>query len=319
MTDAAFEADPVIGVACLTRFTSALECSSRGGVISDWLGGSAGLIVQADYGRFGIHPFDRGSGGREFDRVERSERNGQCNGGHGPPDYRLLSVLKCARATQYAIVLVAGLLAGLLLVMPGEWWRLGLGGVIGLSQQWIFRPTGGRLTLENAVATAALGVEAFNQLARWGFGPVQDVSAPPQPSATNRVVIVGGGFAGVSTARYLEQAVGADRSISLTLVSDTTALLFTPMLAEVAGSTLEPTHISSPLRSALRRTDVIRGHVDRIDLDQRLLEVTAEAGASVRTLAFDHLVLALGSVSNFLGLTGVPTPRSTSNRWPTRW
>jgi len=148
---------------------------------------------------------------------------------------------------------------------------------------------------------------------------VLDVSAPPQPSATNRVVIVGGGFAGVSTARHLEQAVGADRSISLTLVSDTNALLFTPMLAEVAGSTLEPTHISSPLRSALRRTDVIRGHVDRIDLDQRLLDLTAETGASVRTLAFDHLVLALGSVSNFLGLTGVPTPRSTSNRWPTRW
>src|SRR5258708_1504967 len=77
------------------------------------------------------------------------------------------------------------------------------------------------------------------------------------------------------------------------------------MLAEVAGSSLEPTHISSPLRSALRRTDVIRGRVEHVDLDQHVVLVGAEAGKSVRTLPFDHLVLALGSVSNFLGLTGV--------------
>ncbi len=55
------------------------------------------------------------------------------------------------------------------------------------------------------------------------------------PAVRTRILILGGGFAGVTTAIHLERAFGADPSISLTLVSDTNALLFTPMLAEVAG------------------------------------------------------------------------------------
>ena len=84
-----------------------------------------------------------------------------------------------------------------------------------------------------------------------------------------RIVILGGGFAGVTTAIHLERAFGADPSISLTLVSETNALLFTPMLAEVAGGSLEAAHISSPLRTSLRRTAVIRGRVTEIDFEER--------------------------------------------------
>jgi NADH dehydrogenase len=69
--------------------------------------------------------------------------------------------------------------------------------------------------------------------------------------AKTRVVILGGGFAGMTTAECLEREFDADRSVSFTLVSEGNALLFTPMLAEVAGSSLEPTHISSPLRTSL--------------------------------------------------------------------
>jgi len=49
-----------------------------------------------------------------------------------------------------------------------------------------------------------------------------------------------------------EEKLRGDLSITLTLVNDTNALLFTPMLAEVAGSSLEASHISTPLRSTLR-------------------------------------------------------------------
>ncbi|MDQ6670387.1 MAG: NAD(P)/FAD-dependent oxidoreductase [Chloroflexota bacterium] len=124
----------------------------------------------------------------------------------------------------------------------------------------------------------------------------------PAPPITHRIVIVGGGFAGVTTAQHLEHAFGADASVSMTLVSETNALLFTPMLAEVAASSLEPTHISSPLRTGLRRTRVIRARASRIDLDRRCVELGAPDGGE---LAFDHLVLAVGSVSNYLGLDGV--------------
>ena len=123
----------------------------------------------------------------------------------------------------------------------------------------------------------------------------------PHLPITHRIVILGGSFAGVTTAQHLEHAFGPT-PVSMTLVSKTNALLFTPMLAEVAASSLEPTHISSPLRIGLRRTRVIRARASRIDLDRRCVGLGAADGGE---LAFDHLVLAVGSVSNYLGLDGV--------------
>src|ERR671932_2517938 len=144
-------------------------------------------------------------------------------------------------------------------------------------------------------AVFGLLAQALTDLALWRFGPERTATAPA-PAVRMRIVILGGGFAGVTTAEHLEQAFGADRTVSLTLVSETNALLFTPMLAEVAASSLEPTHISTPLRTSLRRTDVVRGRVEHIDLDQRRVILAADERTPVRTIAFDHLVLALGPV-----------------------
>jgi NADH:ubiquinone reductase (H+-translocating) len=150
---------------------------------------------------------------------------------------------------------------------------------------------------------AALGLAsqaASDAAARW-LGPEPIPPAPPQPLA-RRILVLGGGFAGVETAANLERLFGADRSVALTLVSDTNALLFTPMLAEVAGSSLEPTHISSPIRTSLRRTQVLRGPVSSVDLVGRRVVVASDPPV---TLAYDQLVLALGSVTNHLGLENV--------------
>lgn len=107
----------------------------------------------------------------------------------------------------------------------------------------------------------------------------------------------------MATAEHLERQFGADPSVEFTLISDTNALLFTPMVAEVAASSLEPTHISSPLRPSLRRTDVVRGRVDRIDLEKRKVLLKPDGGSSQDDeVLYDHLVLALGSVSNYLGM-----------------
>jgi NADH dehydrogenase len=136
------------------------------------------------------------------------------------------------------------------------------------------------------------------------------LGAPPAPApvpvpAPRRVVILGGGFAGVSCAQELERLLGADKSVHSTLVSDVNALLFTPMLAEVAGSSLEPTHISTPLRTSLRRTAVIRGTVSRIDLASRAVLLDAARGEPARTLPYDQLVLTLGAVTNFFGSASI--------------
>lgn len=149
---------------------------------------------------------------------------------------------------------------------------------------------------------AGLGLlrQALSDLAVWRFGAELPPAAPAR-LITTRIVILGGGFAGATTAQRLEQRFGADPTVSLTLVSDANALLFTPMLAEVAASSLEPTHISTPLRTSLRRTTVVRGRVEAIDLDHRRVTLAANERAPARDLPFDHLVLALGSVSNYLG------------------
>jgi NADH dehydrogenase len=161
-------------------------------------------------------------------------------------------------------------------------------------------------------ADMGLVTQALNDAAFWWLGPE---AAPPQHLQVEKtqILILGGGFAGVTTAANLERLFGADRSVAFTLVSDTNALLFTPMLAEVAGSSLEPTHISSPLRTSLRRTQIVCGRVTQIDLgtrrvilamDENMAGNDAAAGAAL-DLTYDHLVLALGSVSNYLGMENV--------------
>ena len=126
-----------------------------------------------------------------------------------------------------------------------------------------------------------------------------------------QIVILGGRFAGISTARNLERLFGADPRVAVTLVSDTNALLFTPTLAEVAGSSLEPTHISSPLRTILQRTHVVRGRVVRIDLVERRVLLaddvnpSGSTGTATRGLTFDHLVLSLGSLPTYFGMQNV--------------
>src|SRR5713226_2168803 len=154
---------------------------------------------------------------------------------------------------------------------------------------------------------AGLGllVQGMSDLATYLLGPGYE---PPEPSRVieTRIVIVGGGFAGMTTVERLERLFGADPTVSLTLVSDANSLLFTPMLAEVAGGSLEPTHICTPLRSSLRRTHVVYGQVEHIDLEQKRLLLAPEARSSRQSeVFFDHLVLAVGSVSNYLGVPGV--------------
>jgi NADH dehydrogenase len=158
---------------------------------------------------------------------------------------------------------------------------------------------------------AALGLltQAMSDLALLRLGP-EPIQPEPEEVNKNKIVILGGGFGGITTAKALEKMFGAERRIEITLVSDNNALLFTPMLAEVAGSSLEPTHISSPLRTSLRRTQVIRARVAGINLENKTVildvdetsQAVARAGNPSRELGFDHLVLAMGSVSNYLGI-----------------
>lgn len=90
-------------------------------------------------------------------------------------------------------------------------------------------------------------------------------AASPEAERLARVVIVGGGFGGLSAAKRFERLALRGGPIDVTLISDSNFLLFTPMLAEVASGALEPSHISAPVRAAAAHTRFRHGAVDDID------------------------------------------------------
>jgi NADH dehydrogenase len=122
-----------------------------------------------------------------------------------------------------------------------------------------------------------------------------------------RILILGGGFGGVYTALRLERRLPRDGSVEVTLVNRDNFFLFTPMLHEVAASDLDLTHIVSPIRTLLSRTQLFTGDVTAVDLEARRVTVAHGADVHEHALEFDHLVLALGCTTNFFHLPGLET------------
>src|SRR4051794_22638474 len=117
------------------------------------------------------------------------------------------------------------------------------------------------------------------------------------------LVILGGGFGGLHTARTLERAL-APHSARITLVNDTNFLLYTPLLPGAAAGTLEPRHVVVPLREQLRRTELRVGTVLGADPVARTVRIRA-AGGDERELGFYQLVISLGAVARTLPIPGL--------------
>jgi NADH dehydrogenase len=117
------------------------------------------------------------------------------------------------------------------------------------------------------------------------------------------VVIAGGGFGGFYAARTLERVLPA-QSARVTLVNEANFMLYTPLLPGAAGATLDPRHVVVPLRSQLRRTDLVMGRVSGADPTRRTIGVRRIDGEQLE-LEYDQLVVALGSVSRTLPVPGL--------------
>jgi NADH dehydrogenase len=117
------------------------------------------------------------------------------------------------------------------------------------------------------------------------------------------VVIAGGGFGGFYAARTLERVLPR-QSTRITLVNDVNFMLYTPLLPGAAAGTLEPRHVVVPLREELRRTDLRLGHVVGLDPERRALSVESVDGRR-EDLTYDHLIVALGSISRTLPIPGL--------------
>lgn len=116
-------------------------------------------------------------------------------------------------------------------------------------------------------------------------------------------MIAGGGFGGFYAARALERIL-PEQSARVTLVNDANFMLYTPLLPGAAGATLDPRHVVVPLRAELKRTELMIGRVSGHDPARRALAVERVDSSSLE-LAYDQLLIALGSVSRTLPIPGL--------------
>ena len=128
------------------------------------------------------------------------------------------------------------------------------------------------------------------------------MSSHETTGARPRVVIAGGGFAGFHAARQLGKL--ARGKLDIVLVNPTDYFLYLPLLPEVTAGILDPRTVAAPLTSAGRSVRHILGAVTGVDMDARILTIRDPEG-NARTLGYDQLVVALGSVNKLLPIPGV--------------
>jgi NADH dehydrogenase len=118
----------------------------------------------------------------------------------------------------------------------------------------------------------------------------------------NRILILGGGFAGVECMRKLESYFMHDDNIEIVLVSEDNFLLFTPMLPQVASGMIETRHIVIPIRTLCKKTKFYEAQIKNIDPYGKVVTLTGTNERRGISIHYDFLVLALGSQTNFFGI-----------------
>ena len=119
-------------------------------------------------------------------------------------------------------------------------------------------------------------------------------------SDKKRILILGGGFAGVYTAMYLEKGMfwGERDQYEISLVSLENYMVFQPLLPEVISGTIETLHVITPIRRMAKRTRLYTREILEINLERKVVTLGPEFLPKTKELPFDHLVVALGSRLN---------------------
>ncbi len=118
-----------------------------------------------------------------------------------------------------------------------------------------------------------------------------------------RIVIVGGGFGGVKCAKTLSRELSPERA-EIVLFDRQNHLVFSPLLAEVVGSSINSLDVVVPLRQLLPRVFCRTEEVRGIDFEREEVEYEAEDRQTAR-LRYDHLVIACGNVTNLNVVPGM--------------
>jgi NADH dehydrogenase len=122
-------------------------------------------------------------------------------------------------------------------------------------------------------------------------------TAHPESQRTFDIVVLGGGFGGLYTARRLEKLTKKLPNVRVTLISRDNYFLMTPLLFEAGSGILEPRHAVNPIRPLFRRVRFVEAEISGIDFDKK--QVVGFLSNDERYVAgFDQIVIALGSITN---------------------
>jgi len=126
------------------------------------------------------------------------------------------------------------------------------------------------------------------------------VLARPSTSLAPRIMILGGGFAGVTTALELAKRCAGTLPVHITLLSNQNFFLFTPMLAEAATGAVESRHVLYPIRPLCGKWGIEFGEmsVEAVDLERRRVIARHRRSETRQHVHYDKLVLALGAAPN---------------------
>lgn len=131
---------------------------------------------------------------------------------------------------------------------------------------------------------------------------------------SERIVVLGGGFAGVTTAQELAKQLRREKRLargprdagaSVSVINRDNYFVFQPLLADIISGAIETTHVVVPLRRMLREVEVDVGYVEEIDPVGRRVVVRRRQSGEVFSVDYDALVIALGSVTDFRAVPGM--------------
>lgn len=116
-----------------------------------------------------------------------------------------------------------------------------------------------------------------------------------------KILILGGGFAGISVLQQLQKIFKNNENVKISLVNEDNFFLFTPMLPEIASGIIHPSNISIPLRTFCKNEKFYQAKVSAIDMKNNLVAITRTFDGKIKVLDYNYLVIALGSTTNYFG------------------
>ncbi len=120
-----------------------------------------------------------------------------------------------------------------------------------------------------------------------------------------RILVLGGGFAGVYAAIELERLLQGRDDYQITLINRENYFVYQPMLPEIISGSIGLFDTVSPLRRLLPKTNVQVRDVESVDLEQKVVVTSPGFKPVAHRIRYDHLILALGTVTDFRGMTGL--------------